>query len=125
MDELVQDVRFALRSLRKQPGFVVAALVTLGVGIGANVAMFSVANLALFRALPFPEADRLVLGRTVWPGGNIAPSRETSRSPARASRSAFREPGYPPDSSGPWGFPRCWDGNSFLRRVSPAGRKWS
>jgi hypothetical protein len=60
-----------LRALRRQPGFVVAALLTLALGIGANVAMFSVVNLALFRALPFADADRLVLGRTQWPGGSI------------------------------------------------------
>ncbi|MEJ2218678.1 MAG: ABC transporter permease, partial [Gemmatimonadota bacterium] len=59
------------RSLAKRPGFLLAALLTLGVGIGANVAMFSVANLALFRALPYPHADRLVVGRTSWPGGHV------------------------------------------------------
>ena len=70
-DSLFQDLRFAFRSLRKHPGFVLAALLTLGLGIGANVAMFSVVNLAIFRALPYPEPDRLVLGRTMWPGGNV------------------------------------------------------
>ncbi len=70
-EPLLQDARFALRSLKQQPLFVLAALLTLGLGIGANVAMFSVVNLALFRALPYPEADRLVLGRTRWPGGGI------------------------------------------------------
>jgi putative ABC transport system permease protein len=69
--DFTQDVLFAFRALRRQPGFVAAALLTLTLGIGANVAMFSVVNLALFRALPFAEADRLVLGRTQWPGGNI------------------------------------------------------
>ncbi|MEJ2185753.1 MAG: ABC transporter permease [Gemmatimonadota bacterium] len=69
--DLVQDIRFAFRSLARQPGFVLAAVLTLGVGIGANVAMFSVANLALFRALPYPHSDRLVLGRTSWPGGGV------------------------------------------------------
>ncbi|NIR42456.1 MAG: ABC transporter permease [Gemmatimonadetes bacterium] len=69
---LFQDVRFAFRSLRKQPGLVLAALFTLGLGIGANVAMFSVLNLALFQALPYPEAERLVLGRTQWPDGGIS-----------------------------------------------------
>lgn len=65
------DLSFALRSLTKRPGFTIAALLTLALGIGATVAMFSVANLALFRALPYPDADRLVLGRTSWPGGGI------------------------------------------------------
>jgi len=50
---------------------VTAAILTLAVGIGANVAMFSVANLALFRALPYPDAEELVVGRTVWPGGGV------------------------------------------------------
>jgi putative ABC transport system permease protein len=68
---LWQDVRFAFRSLGKQPGFVLAALLTLGLGIGANVAVFSVVNLAVFRALPYPGADRLVVGRTLWPRGGI------------------------------------------------------
>jgi putative ABC transport system permease protein len=49
----------------------VAALLTLGLGIGATVAMFGVLNLALFRALPYPDADRLVVGRTIWPNGTI------------------------------------------------------
>lgn len=69
LDDLVQDLRFAVRGLRRQPGFVLAALLTLGLGVGANVAMFSVADLAVFRSLPFPQADRLVLARTtVGPG---------------------------------------------------------
>ncbi|MEJ2679794.1 MAG: ABC transporter permease [Gemmatimonadota bacterium] len=69
LDDLVQDLRFALRGLRRQPGFVLAALLTLGLGVGANVAMFSVADLAVFRSLPFARADRLVLARTtVGPG---------------------------------------------------------
>ncbi len=71
IDDLRQDLQYGLRSLRKRPGLLLAALLTLGLGIGAAVAMFSIMNLALFRALPFPEADRLVLGRTLWPGGGI------------------------------------------------------
>ena len=71
LSDFVQDVGFALRALRRQPGFVAAAVLTLALGIGANVAMFGVVNLALFRALPFADADRLVLGRTRWPGGGI------------------------------------------------------
>ncbi len=71
MNELGQDLRYGLRSLRRRPGLLLAALLTLGLGIGATVAMFSVLNLALFRALPYPGADRLVVGRTTWPSGGI------------------------------------------------------
>lgn len=71
LGEMVQDARYAVRSLGKRPGLALAAVLTLALGIGANVAMFGVANLALFRALPFPESDRLVLGRTLWPNGGV------------------------------------------------------
>ncbi len=56
-----QDLSHALRSLRKRPGFAVAALVTLTVGIGANVTVFTIVNAMLFRPLPFGErSDRVV-----------------------------------------------------------------
>lgn len=71
LEHLRQDLRFAVRSLAKRPGFTAAAVVTLAVGIGGAVAMFSVANLALFRALPYPDAEELVVGRTSWPDGGI------------------------------------------------------
>ncbi len=70
--DLGTDVRFALRVLSRSPGFTVAALLTLTLGIGATTAMFSVLDVALRRALPFPEADRLVLGRATF-GGNVNP----------------------------------------------------
>lgn len=71
MNGVAQDVRLSLRALARQPGFTLAALATLGIGIGANVAVFGVANLALFHPLPYRDADRLVIGRTSWPGGGI------------------------------------------------------
>jgi len=60
LDALLQDLRFALRSLRRQPGFSLAVVLILALGIGATTAVFSVVDRILFRSLPYPEDDRLV-----------------------------------------------------------------
>ena len=60
---MLADLRFSLRNLRKSPGFVAIAILVLALGIGANTAIFSVVNGALLHALPFPEANRLVM---IW-----------------------------------------------------------
>jgi predicted permease len=84
--DVIRDLRYALRTFRRFPGFVTASVLTLSLGIGTTVAMFTVVNGVLLRPLPFPEPERLHLV-------SLSPRNFLMRDPGMADRTyvAFRE----------------------------------
>jgi putative ABC transport system permease protein len=84
LETIFQDLRYAARSLRKQPGFTAIAVLTLAVGIGANTAIYTVLDATILRSLPFREPDRLMRVTLVYPS----------------------RPGSPVNDEGVWSYPK-------------------
>lgn len=70
VDQLLHDLKHSLRSYRQTPGFTLTAIATLALGIGVNIAVFSVVNAVLLKPIPFPDPDRLVLFMNTSPQGS-------------------------------------------------------
>src|SRR5262245_4425583 len=71
MAAFIQELRYALRGVRKRPGFTLVTVLTLALGIGANVAIFAVVNAVVIRPLPYPESERIVWINHHAPGLNL------------------------------------------------------
>jgi putative ABC transport system permease protein len=82
IDAFLRDLRYGARTLRKNPGFLLAGIVILGLGVGMNSAIFTVVNAVVLRPLPFPEADRIVRLWHTPPQSTFPGMRTFSLSPA-------------------------------------------
>jgi hypothetical protein len=70
--EAAQDMSYAIRMMRRQPGFALVTVLTLALGIGANTAVFSVVNAVILRPLPYPSVDRVERVGWDWNGRSAA-----------------------------------------------------
>ena len=89
MDTIIKDIRHAIRTLAKRPGFTVIAVLTLALGIGASTSIFSVVDGVLLRPLPYPNAEQIVQVREVSERGNKMPFAEPNFTDLRARSHSF------------------------------------
>ena len=90
LEQMGQDVRYALRTLRKNAAFTAVAVLSLALGIGANTAVFSVVSGVLLKSLPYSEPERLVQVTGFYPQGGVVHVQERART--------FEAAGYTPDA---------------------------
>jgi hypothetical protein len=113
-DTTIQDLRYGLRMLRRNPGVTMTAVITLMLGIGATTAVFSVVNTVLLKALPYPDSGKIVTAWRVIPVGSVTGSDDLPWNPREfrallQASSAFESLG----AVGPFGF--------FTRLERPGG----
>jgi predicted permease len=88
---MLNDLRYAVRTLRRSPWFAASTICALALGIGANTAIFSVVNAVLLRRLPYPDSNRIVIFTTVTPGGSLAGASDTKLNLWREQGGSFRD----------------------------------
>jgi hypothetical protein len=131
---MFHDLRYALRTLRHNPGFAAVAIISLALGIGANAAIFSLADYVLLRPLPVPNSSRLLVVWSQFRGENITGFINFSNvsypdfDDLRKKSNSFAGPRLPvsarPTFSRPASIP-LWLGTRRSRRNSSSGDCWT
>ncbi len=121
METFMKDIRNGVRSLLKRPGFTAIAVVTLALGIGATTTIFSVVDSLLLRALPYPDAERLVLLREVDAKGNQMALAAPNFEDVQASSQSFAALAI---SAGSFPLAVTGGGEAARARVSFASRRF-
>ncbi len=88
LESVAADVRYALRSLRKSPGFTTVAVLTLALGIGANTAIFSVVNAVFLNKLPYPHSEQIVM---VWEDVRLPRYQNSQNTPAPGNFTGWKK----------------------------------